>query len=124
MYAHDTWGKCDCDILQVKRELVAGDDRFWTLTAQHRHAFCLMVTVYPSAMPPVSVRQEPKDEEWCQVGQERLGPSYFFISLVLGPLNSLVWVRTFLKVYGAWLLFFVSARTNKRHHHHNIIMMI
>ena len=23
--------------------------------------------------------------------QERLGPSYFFISLVLGPLNSLVW---------------------------------
>ena len=26
--------------------------------------------------------------------------------------------RTFLKVYGAWLLFFVSERTNKRHHHH------
>jgi hypothetical protein len=25
------------------------------------------------------------------VSQERLGPSYFFISLVLGPLNSLVW---------------------------------
>jgi hypothetical protein len=25
------------------------------------------------------------------VGQERLGPSYFFISLVLGPLNSLLW---------------------------------
>jgi hypothetical protein len=25
------------------------------------------------------------------VGQERLGPSYFFTSLVLGPLNSLVW---------------------------------
>jgi hypothetical protein len=25
------------------------------------------------------------------VGQERLGPSYFFISLVLGPLNRLVW---------------------------------
>ena len=23
--------------------------------------------------------------------QERLGPSYFFISLVLGPLNSLSW---------------------------------
>ena len=38
------------------------------------------------------------------VGQERLGPSYFFISLVLGPLNSLLW--------------YVSARTNKRHHHH------
>jgi hypothetical protein len=31
------------------------------------------------------------------VGQERLGPSYFFISLVLGPLNSLfMMVRTFL----------------------------
>jgi hypothetical protein len=25
------------------------------------------------------------------VGQERLGPSYFFISLVLGPLHSLAW---------------------------------
>jgi hypothetical protein len=25
------------------------------------------------------------------VGQERLGPSYFFISLVLGPLNNLLW---------------------------------
>jgi hypothetical protein len=25
------------------------------------------------------------------VGQERLGPSYLFISLVLGPLNSLLW---------------------------------
>jgi hypothetical protein len=33
------------------------------------------------------------------VGQERLGPSYFFISLVLGPLNSLFMVRTFLKVF-------------------------
>jgi hypothetical protein len=25
------------------------------------------------------------------VSQERLGPSYFFISLLLGPLNSLFW---------------------------------
>jgi hypothetical protein len=25
------------------------------------------------------------------VGQERLGPLYFFIPLVLGPLNRLVW---------------------------------
>jgi hypothetical protein len=66
------------------------------------------------------------------VGQERLGPSYFFISLVLGPLNSLmmmifylflqkqqigycyipIWVylmlRFFLKVYmefGSYFLF-------------------
>jgi hypothetical protein len=27
-------------------------------------------------------------------------------------------VRTFLKVYGTWLLIFGSATTNKRHHHH------
>ncbi len=27
----------------------------------------------------------------CGVGQERLGPSYVFISLVLGPPNSLLW---------------------------------
>ena len=32
-----------------------------------------------------------KKEAVCGVGQERLGPSYFFISLVLGPLNSLLW---------------------------------
>ena len=32
-----------------------------------------------------------------RVGQERLGPSYFFISLVLGPLNSLVWYVTSLR---------------------------
>ena len=25
------------------------------------------------------------------MGQERLGPSYFFMSLMLGPLNSLLW---------------------------------
>jgi hypothetical protein len=31
------------------------------------------------------------------VGQERLGPSYFFISLVLVPLNSLVWYIPFLR---------------------------
>ncbi len=84
------------------------------------------------------------------MGQERLGPSYFFISLVLGPLNSHVpslrytrslgWrmhcgaevtesstnkqhhlsYGTYLPqgIYGAWVLFFVSTRTNKRHHHH------
>ncbi len=41
------------------------------------------------------------------VGQELLGPSYFFISLVLGPLIPLM-VRTFLKVYieiGSYFLF-------------------
>ncbi len=25
-------------------------------------------------------------------------------------------------IYGAWLLFFVSARTNKRHHHHHLFI--
>jgi hypothetical protein len=43
------------------------------------------------------------------VGQERLGPSYFFISLVLGPLEKQpLMVRTFLKVYmelGSYFLF-------------------
>ena len=39
--------------------------------------------------------------------------SYFFISLVQ-VLQQLFMVRTFLKVNGAWLLFFVSARTSKR----------
>ena len=52
------------------------------------------------------------------MGQERLGPSYFFISLVLGPLNRLVWYYLPKGIYRDWLLFFVSARTNKRHHHH------
>ncbi len=51
----------------------------------------------------------------CGVGQGRLGPSYFFISLVLGPLNSLLWYeRTFLKVYMELGSYFVSARTNKK----------
>ena len=39
------------------------------------------------------------------MGQERLGPSYFFISLVLGPLNI---IRTSLKLYvglGSYFLF-------------------
>jgi hypothetical protein len=34
------------------------------------------------------------------------------------PSKQSLLVRTFLKVYGARLLFFVSARTNKRPHHH------
>jgi hypothetical protein len=33
------------------------------------------------------------------------------------PSKQPLMVRTFLKVYGVRLLFFVSARTNKRHHH-------
>ena len=35
------------------------------------------------------------------------------------PSKQPLMARTFLKVYGTWLLFFVSARTNKRHHHHH-----
>ncbi len=46
----------------------------------------------------------------CGVGQERLGPSYFFISLVFGPLNNFLWYvpSKFLKVYmelGSYFLF-------------------
>jgi hypothetical protein len=50
------------------------------------------------------------------VGQEWLGPSYFFS---VRPSKQPLMVRTFPKVYGSWLLFFVSARTNKRRHHHH-----
>jgi hypothetical protein len=32
--------------------------------------------------------------------------------------------RTFLKVYGARLPFFVYARTNKRHHHHTAVRVL
>ena len=47
------------------------------------------------------------------VGQERPGPSYFFIWLLLGPLNSLLWyVPSSRLLYGARRLFFVSARTS------------
>jgi hypothetical protein len=49
-------------------------------------------------------------------GQEWLGPSYFFISVVLGPLNILVWWEVPLGyIFG---LIFVSARTNKRPKRH------
>ena len=50
------------------------------------------------------------------VVQERLGLSYFFISLVLGPLNRLLWYVPSSRY--VWSSYFVSARTNKRHHHH------
>ena len=41
------------------------------------------------------------------MGQERLGPSYFFISLVLGPLNSLLWYVPFSRYMelGSYFLF-------------------
>jgi hypothetical protein len=56
------------------------------------------------------------------VGQERLGPSYFFISLVLGPLNSLVWYVPSLRyTLGlGWRIHcgveVTESSTNKQHH--------
>jgi hypothetical protein len=56
------------------------------------------------------------------VGQERLGPSYFFISLVLGPLNSLVWyVPSLRHTRGlGWRMHcgaeVTESSTNKQHH--------
>jgi hypothetical protein len=55
------------------------------------------------------------------VGQERLGPSYFFISLVLGPHKQPRMVGSTLGVYSFGLIF-VSVRKNKRHL--NIIIII
>ena len=56
------------------------------------------------------------------MGQERLGPSYFFIPLVLGPLNSLVWyVPSFRYTRGlGWRMHcgaeVTESSTNKQHH--------
>ena len=56
------------------------------------------------------------------MGQERLGPSHFFIPLVLGPPNSLVWSVPSLRYtrglgwhmhYGAEV---TESSTNKQHH--------
>jgi hypothetical protein len=59
------------------------------------------------------------------VGQERLGPSYFFIPLVLGPLNSLLWyVPSFRYTRGlGWRVHCgveVESSTNKQHHHRQV----
>jgi hypothetical protein len=57
------------------------------------------------------------------VGQERLGPSYFSISLVLGPLNSLVWYVPSLRYTRGlgWRMHcgveVTKSSTNKQHHH-------
>jgi hypothetical protein len=40
------------------------------------------------------------------------------------PSKQPLMVRTFLKGYGAWLLLFVSVRTNKRHHHHLVVLRL
>ena len=56
------------------------------------------------------------------MGQERLGPSYFFISLVLGPLNSLVWYVSSLRYTRGlgWRMQcgvkVTESSTNKQHH--------
>jgi hypothetical protein len=53
------------------------------------------------------------------VGQERLGPSHFFIPLVLGPLNSLVWYLRYTCGLG-WRMHcgaeVTESSTNKQHH--------
>ena len=56
------------------------------------------------------------------MGQERLGPSYFFIPLVLGPLNSLVWYVPSLRYTRGlgWHMHcgaeVTESSTNKQHH--------
>ena len=56
------------------------------------------------------------------MGQERLGPSYFFIPVVLGPLNSLVWYVTSLRYTRSlgWIMHcgveVTESSTNKQHH--------
>jgi hypothetical protein len=56
------------------------------------------------------------------VGQERLGPSHFFIPLVLGPLNSLVWYVSSLRYTRGlgWRMHcgaeVTESSTNKQHH--------
>ena len=56
------------------------------------------------------------------MGQERLGPSYFFIPLVLAPLNSLVWYVPSLRyTHGlGWHMHccveVTESSTNKQHH--------
>jgi hypothetical protein len=56
------------------------------------------------------------------VGQDRLGPSYFFIPLVIGPLNSLVWYVPSLRYTRGlgWRMHFgvevTESSTNKQHH--------
>ena len=56
------------------------------------------------------------------VGQERLGPPYFFISLVLDPLNSLVWYVSSLRYTRGlgWRMHcgaeVTESSTNRQHH--------
>ena len=56
------------------------------------------------------------------MGQERLGPSYFFIPLALGPLNSLVWYVPSLRYTRGlgWHMHcgaeVTESSTNKQHH--------
>ena len=59
------------------------------------------------------------------MAQEQLGPSYFFIPLVLGPLNSLLWyVPSLMYTRGlGWRMHcgeeVTESSTNKRHHIHH-----
>ena len=57
---------------------------FWLLPSHRIEAAFFKVEL------PAHEREFKKAADSLSV-QERLGPSYFFIPLVLGPLNSLVW---------------------------------
>ena len=65
------------------------DDVFYLSSTEHNFsqasACCLSQHMSSTFSLP------PREHLWLGVGQERLGPSYFLISLVLVPLNSLVW---------------------------------
>ena len=77
-----------------------------TLSASASLSLCLPVCL--SISPSLSLVEFVRDLVWAEYdrtgvfggeeegggmrrGQERLGPSYFYISIVLGPLNILLW---------------------------------
>ena len=59
---------------------------------------------------------------WKCLSERKLGPSYFFISLVIGPLNSLVWYVPSLRYTRGlgWRMYcgveVTESSTNKQHH--------
>jgi len=58
-----------------------------------------------------------------EMGPGAAGTILLFHIISARPSKQPQLVRTFLKVYGAWLLFFLSARTNKRHHHLEALLL-
>jgi hypothetical protein len=80
-----------------------------------QHAFEISTCIQKNAC------QHAFENSTC-MGQERLGPSYIFISLVLGPLNSLVWYVPSLRYTRdlGWRIHcgveVTESSTNKQHH--------